>query len=289
MPELPEVETIRRQLAPLLQGRAILWACSHPSNKFASATNAIGTTIQQINRKGKYLICVLNNHHELIIHLGMSGSVAITHSTAQLSNGTPTAGHNHPNNHTQNPLTKDPYTRACWQLGGNEWLIFRDIRRFGRIRYVPAGCYDTIPTLANAGPDALSKDFTPEALYQAMCKSSRRIPTQLLSQKPVAGIGNIYSTEALWMSGIHPAKRRISKLAATKLHGALLEVLHAALNNGGTTLRDYRNAEGTKGNHQNALACYGRSGQPCVKCTTTLQHRTYDGRTITFCPKCQLR
>lgn len=266
MPELPEVETIRRQLAPRLQSRRIQGAHSHESEKFTPAKETVGTTIQALSRKGKYLITALDDGRELIIHLGMTGSLAIAPDTPA-----------------------DPYIRAWWQLDGNEFLAYRDIRRFGRIRCVSAGQYDTIPTLAAQGPDALSADFTPEGFYQALRKSRRRIPTQLLSQKPVAGVGNIYGTEALWVAGIHPAKRRISRSAATSLHAALLEVLKAGLANGGTTLRDYRNADGGEGSHQNALACYGRSGQPCLRCETPLQHRVYDARTLTFCPQCQPR
>ena len=266
MPELPEVETIRRQLAPRLQGRHIQDAGSHESEKFTPAVEAVGTTIQGLRRKGKYLITSLDDGRELIIHLGMTGSLAITLE-----------------------LSQDPYIRAWWQLDRDEILFYRDVRRFGRIRCVPAGHYEAIPTLVAQGPDALSPDFTPEGFYQALRKSSRRIPTQLLSQKPVAGVGNIYGTEALWMAGIHPAKRRISRPAAEKLHAALVQVLKTGLANGGTTLRDYRNADGGEGSHQNALACYGRSGQPCLRCATPLQHRVYDARTLTFCPLCQPR
>ena len=266
MPELPEVETIRRQLAPRLQGRRIQDAHSHWSEKFTPAKDAIGTGIHALSRKGKYLITSLDDGRELIIHLGMTGSLALTPE-----------------------VPEDPYIRALWQLDGNEFLAYRDIRRFGRIRCVSAGQYDTIPTLASQGPDALSPDFTADGFYQALRNSRRRIPTQLLSQKPVAGVGNIYSTEALWMAGIYPAKRQISRAAATSLHAALIEVLKAGLADGGTTLRDYRNADGGEGSHQNALACYGRSGQPCLRCETPLQHRVYDARTLTFCPRCQPR
>lgn len=266
MPELPEVETIRRQLAPRLQGHRIQDAHSHWSEKFTPARDAVGATIQALSRKGKYLITSLDDGRELIVHLGMTGSLTITPDRPD-----------------------DPYIRAWWQLDGNDFLAYRDIRRFGRIRCVSAGQYDTIPTLAAQGPDALSADFTPEGFYQALRNSRRRIPTQLLSQRPVAGVGNIYGTEALWIAGIHPAKRQISRAAATSLHAALLEVLKAGLANGGTTLRDYRNADGGEGSHQNALACYGRSGQPCLRCETPLQHRLYDARTLTFCPRCQPR
>ncbi|WP_419918277.1 bifunctional DNA-formamidopyrimidine glycosylase/DNA-(apurinic or apyrimidinic site) lyase [Candidatus Poriferisocius sp.] len=270
MPELPEVETIRRQLAPRLPGRRILAAHTHPSDKFTPARAATGTTIQGINRRGKYLIAPLDDGRELIIHLGMTGSLMVMAESSPERN-------------------EDPYIRAWWQLDHGESLIFRDIRRFGRIRCVPAGRYDTIPTLAAQGPDALSAEFTPEGFYQALRRSRRRIPTQLLSQKPVAGVGNIYATEALWMAGIHPGERRISRIQAAKLHTTLVQVLEAGLANGGTTLRDYRNADGGRGSHQHALACYGRSGQPCLSCATPLQHRTYDARTLTFCPQCQSR
>lgn len=266
MPELPEVETIRRQLAPRLQGRRIQDAHSHESEKFTPARDAIGATIQALSRKGKYLITSLDDGWELIIHLGMTGSLALAPE-----------------------VTDDPYIRAWWQLNGDEVLVYRDVRRFGRIRCVSAGQYDTIPTLAAQGPDALSPDFTAEGLYQALRKSRRRIPTQLLSQRPVAGVGNIYGTEALWIAGVHPAKRQISRAAATRLHAALVQVLEAGLADGGTTLRDYRNADGEQGSHQNALVCYGRSGQPCLRCSVPLQHRTYDARTLTFCPQCQPR
>ena len=266
MPELPEVETIRRQLAPRLQDRRIQEADSHPSEKFTPAKDAIGTTIQGLRRKGKYLIAPLDDGQELIIHLGMTGALALTPQ-----------------------VPDDPYIRAWWLLDRDEVLVYRDVRRFGRIRCVPAGQYDTIPTLAAQGPDALSPDFTAEAFYLALRRSRRRIPTQLLSQKPVAGVGNIYGNEALWIAGIHPAKRQISRAAAEKLHAAIVEVLEAGLANGGTTLRDYRNADGEEGSHQHALACYGRSGKPCLRCAAPLQHRTYDARTLTFCPQCQPR
>lgn len=266
MPELPEVETIRRQLAPRLNGRRIQDAHSHESEKFTPAKDAIDSTIQALSRKGKYLIAPLDDGRELIIHLGMTGSLALAPE-----------------------VPNDPYIRAWWELDGNEFLVYRDVRRFGRIRCVPAGQYDTIPTLAVSGPDALSPEFTAEDFYQALRKSRRRIPAQLLSQRPVAGVGNIYSTEALWMAGIHPAKRQISRAAASDLHTALVEVLNAGLADGGTTLRDYRNADGGEGSHQDALACYGRSGQPCLRCSTPLRHRVYDARTLTFCPYCQPR
>ena len=266
MPELPEVETIRRQLAPGLKDRPIQDARTHESHKFTPAKDAVGTTVLTVKRKGKYLIAPLDDGRELIIHLGMTGALAIAPA-----------------------LPRDPYVRAWWQLDGDEFLVYRDVRRCGRIRCVPAGQYSAMPTLAGQGPDALSPDFTPAGFHLALGESRRRIATQLLSQRPVAGVGNIYGTEALWMAGVHPAKRRISRPTAERLHGAVVQVLEAGLANGGTTLRDYRNAKGAPGRHQHALACYGRSGQPCLRCARPLQHRVYDGRTLAFCPQCQPR
>ncbi len=269
MPELPEVETIRRQLEPMIVRRQVEEAGSHPSSKFTAAIQAIGTKFEGLLRKGKYLIAPLSDGQELIVHLGMTGSLGFLHTPAAVD--------------------EDRYIRAWWLLDNGVTLAYRDVRRFGRIRCVPAGCYDDIPTLASQGPDALSDQFTAESLYTALRKSSRRIPTQLLSQRPVGGVGNIYANEALWRAGIHPARRQISKAAAHKLHRAIVEVLQEGLENGGTTLRDYRNANGGTGNNQHNLDCYGRSGKPCLKCNTTLKHRTYDARTLTFCPTCQPR
>jgi len=266
VPELPEVETIRRQLSPRLEGRRIRAARTHESEKFTPAQDAVGARVRAVDRRGKYLIAPLDDGRELIVHLGMTGSLAITPA-----------------------LPRDPYVRAWWQLDDNEFLAYRDVRRFGRIHCVPSGHYSAVPTLAGQGPDALSPDFTPEGFHLALRKSRRRIATQLLSQKPVAGVGNIYGTEALWAAGIHPAARQISRPAAEKLHAAVVQALEAGLANGGTTLRDYRNAKGERGRHQHALACYGRSGQPCLRCARPLQHRRYDARTLTFCAGCQPR
>jgi formamidopyrimidine-DNA glycosylase len=261
MPELPEVETIRRQLAGWLPGRTIATTWSHPSGKFSPARHAEGATITELGRRGKYLLVGLEDGRELVIHLGMTGVLR------------PWNGE------------EDPYVRARWHLDDGSALELRDVRRFGRIQVTEAGAYTG--TLAALGPEPLAEDFTAAGLYAAVKRSSRAVKTQLLSQIPVAGIGNIYADEALWLAGVHPAKRQLTKPQATALHDALVVVIGDAIDNGGTTLRDYRTPSGESGDNQNHLLCYGQAGLPCQRCGTELRRIMLDARSTTFCPACQ--
>lgn len=266
MPELPEVETIRAQLDPRLRGRTILSATSHPSAKFAPALEAQGAGIEAVRRRGKYLLVDLDDDRELVIHLGMTGVLSVP----------PDRG-------------DSAHVRARWQLDDGHWLVFDDVRRFGRIRVVPTGDYSTIATLRDLGPEPFADSFTADHLHRALNASSRRLKTQLLSQRPVAGLGNIYADEALWLARIRPTARTITKPAAARLRDACVEVIATAIANGGTTLRDYRNAEGGSGTNQFHLRCYGRAGEPCERCATPLRSTVVDARTTTWCPSCQKR
>lgn len=266
VPELPEVETIRRYLAGHLPGRTIVATTSHESAKFLPAIEARGAGIDAVGRRGKYLLIVLDDDRELIVHLGMTG---------QLLLGTDAAG--------------DQYVRASWALDDGRSLLFRDVRRFGRIRVVPTGDYATIATLHALGPEPDSAAFSSAHLHAALNASTRRIKTQLLSQRPVAGVGNIYADEALWLARVHPAARRISKPAAERLRDAIAQVIADGIDRGGTTLRDYRNAEGAQGENQFYLRCYGRADEPCERCGDLLRSRVWDARTTTWCQTCQRR
>lgn len=272
MPELPEVETIRRALDPELIGRSITDAWAFDSAKFTPAVDASGSTFTGTERRGKYLILNLSDDRDLVIHLGMTGVLRLDEATG-----------------VDEMLAHDPYVRAMWELDGREALVFRDVRRFGRLRVVPHHDYSTITTLHALGPEPLSPDFTADGLFTALRRSSRRVKTQLLSQLPVAGVGNIYADEALWRSQIYPAKRRVTRAEAERLHEAIVDVLQAGVDNGGTTLRDYRTFDGGEGQNQHHLDCYGQGGRPCTRCTTTLVSRVWDARTTTFCPRCQPR
>jgi formamidopyrimidine-DNA glycosylase len=265
VPELPEVETIRRQLAPAVTGRRIESAGGHPSPKFAAAADSAGPTVTGVGRRGKYLLIGLDDNRELVIHLGMTGALRLR---------TTGAG-------------GDPYVRAWWALDDGSVLELRDLRRFGRVAVVPAGQHASLPTLAGLGPEPLSDDFTAAGLYTALRLSEVRVKTQLLHQRVVAGIGNIYADEALWRAGVNPAARRVGRDRAAALHAAIRHVLAAGIANGGTTLRDYRTMTGGEGRNQFALACYGRAGHPCGRCGRPLRRRMMDGRGTTSCPSCQ--
>lgn len=268
MPELPEVDTIRSQLAPVLTGRQLVAGWSHPSAKFTDAVEAVGTTIDAVGRRGKYLINPLDDGRELIVHLGMTGSLRVTADPAS---------------------DDDPYVRAWWDLDDGNRLVFRDVRRFGRIAVLAAGRYDGMPTLASLGPDPFDPVFDGDALWSGLRSSGRHLKTQLLSQRPVAGVGNIYADEAFWLAGVNPADRRITRPRAAALADAIRTALRSGLDHGGTTLRDYVDADGRSGDNQHHLHCYGRGGEPCERCATPLRRRVLDARTTTWCPVCQPR
>ena len=272
MPELPEVETIRRQLRPRVVGTAITDAGSHWSAKFTPAVDTIGASIDEVARRGKYLLFELSGpdaapRRELVVHLGMTGRLA----------------------RTRQPALDHPHLRAWWRLDDADTLTFHDARRFGRIHVVDAGVHDTIPTLAALGPEPFDDAFTGRRLHEAVRRSSRHLKTQLLSQRPVAGVGNIYADEALWLARINPATRRLSRERADRLVDALREALGSGLAHGGTTLRDYVDSDGRRGGNQHVLRCYGRGGEPCDRCGTELRRRELDARTTTWCPRCQAR
>ncbi len=270
MPELPEVETIRRQLQQELPGARIVEADAHPSPKFAPALDAVGGRVTSIGRLGKYLLCALDDGRELVAHLGMTGSFAF---------------------HDPAGFAPDPYVRAWWSLQYDDRtprvLAFRDVRRFGRLAVVAAGAYEALPTLAHLGPDPFDPAFTVAHLHRALTARRARLKTQLLSQRPVAGVGNIYADEAFWSARVHPGARTITRPQTARLHAALVEVLAAGIDHGGTTLRDYRTVEGATGENQHHLQCYGRAGSPCLRCGRSLEREVLDGRSTTFCPRCQ--
>lgn len=267
MPELPEVETIRRQLAPRLTGRTVVEAWGHPSGKFVGAPEATGAAIEGVDRRGKYLLVELDDDRHLGVHLGMTGQLSLR------------PVHEEP----------DPYARAWWALDGDERLELRDVRRFGRVAVMPRTDHSAMPTLAAQGPEPFDPAFTGEHLYRALKASRSHVKTQLLSQRPVAGVGNIYADEALWAAEVNPAARAVTRRQATALRDEIVRVLAAGIDHGGTTLRDYRDADGGQGSNQLHLDCYGRAGEPCGRCGTTLVRRVIDARGTTLCPTCQGR
>ncbi len=289
MPELPEVETIRRQLDPQLRGAEIVGADAHWSDKFSPALDAIGSTITEVRRRGKYLLFALDEREaqlELVAHLGMTGSFHIEDaSPTSGAHGNPGFGDIEISNIKIDAF--GPHCRALWRFADGRMLRFDDIRRFGRLRVVDAGDYAAIPTLSQMGPEPFDPAFTGKSLHSLVKKSNRAIKTQLLSQRPVAGVGNIYADEALFLAGIHPRSKRVGLERCVLLAETVRDVLQTGVDNGGTTLRDYVDATGRSGSNQHSLLAYGREGEPCVSCGTEMRSTVIDARTSTFCPTCQ--
>ena len=263
MPELPEVESVRRQLEPALLGRQVVKVWTDVQRRFHRPERLAGRTVTAVGRRGKFLICPLDGGLELVLHLGMTG---VLHFGAA-----------------------DAYARARITLDDGRDLVFRDVRRFGCLAVVDAGVYEALPTLARLGPEPLSEAFDPERFARALAATRSPVKPYLLTQRPVAGVGNIYADEALWLARIHPASRRVGRRRALALHAAIRQVLVDAIAREGTTFRDYRMVNGEGGRNASFLTAYGQAGRPCPRCGAPLRKVALGGRGTTFCPVCQRR
>lgn len=285
MPELPEVETTRRKIAPLVTGRTILALEHQHPEKYPDTQQAHGRTVLAARRRGKYLIFPLAEAgaqaatHELIVHLGMTGGFRLeqgphTRLTIRLAAGG----------------TEKTTGEITGPAATPEALYFNDPRRFGRVRVVTAGDYAALPTLAQMGPEPLEDSFTLPQFAEAAAKAGAVKPW-LLSQKPVAGVGNIYADEALWRARLHPAQTHLSNEQAARLHAAIREVMREAVELGGSSLGNgagnYRQHDGDWGGFQLQHAVYGRGGQPCPTCGTPIEKVVLGQRGTHFCPVCQ--
>jgi formamidopyrimidine-DNA glycosylase len=248
---------------------------------------AVGQQIQAVTRRGKFLILPLLHAGErvddLIIHLGMTGVLSAS-PPARLQ-------------HLRVRLDFRPAGSAPVILGSVDTdergtadsLFFTDIRRFGRFLVVGAGDYSSLPTLAAMGPEPLADGFTGEVLEAELARSATAVKTFLLSQRPVAGVGNIYADEALWRAGINPCApaRSVRGKAARLLRDSIHDVLSESLAMQGTTLNDYRTVTGDSGGFLDSLAVYGHTEKPCRRCGTPLSRITLGGRGTHFCSRCQ--
>ena len=275
MPELPEVESVARQLRPRLVGRRIESVAVDPQPRFVDAEQAAGTEVTGLHRRGKYLLATLEaaapsaeTTRELVMHLGMTGSFRFRGGA--------------------DGWIPDAYVRGTFVLN-DAVLDFRDIRRFGRLAVVPAGDYRSIPTLAGLGPEPLSPAFEPDRFAAALASTRMPIKPYLLTQRPVAGVGNIYADEALWRSCINPRARRVGRQRARTLWAAIRDTLAEAVEREGTTFRDYRMVNGESGRNAAFLIAYGQAGKACPRCGTALTKIAVGGRGTTYCPRCQRR
>ena len=269
MPELPEVETIARQLrARGVEGREILsvkvnWARTVDPLPVASFAKQIcGTTIDKVSRVGKWMMFSLSSGKTIMIHLRMAGSFS---------------------------MEAGQHDRLVMKLSDGLTLYYRDTRKFGRWKLVD----DPMEILSKLGPDALTRKFTLKYFSEAMSKRHRMIKPLILDQAIVAGLGNIYADEALWESNIHPERLSDSLSGAEleKLFRAIKHVLTVGVRNRGTSLGDgktnYRDVEGESGGHREKVKAYGRVGKPCYRCGALLEKTTVAQRGTTFCSDCQ--
>ncbi len=271
MPELPEVETTRRGLAPLVRGRSVeRLEVREPRLRWpvgAEVGAALeGRRVTGLGRRGKYLLFETDGGGTLLVHLGMSGSLRF-HAAAA-----PTPGkHDHVDLHFE----------------GGALLRFNDPRRFGSLHFTESAAGHAL--LRDIGPEPLGPDFTPDYLWQA--SRGRRVPIKahLMNAHVVAGVGNIYANEALFRAGLHPARSagRIARPRVEALVAAVRAVLAEAIEQGGTTLRDFRGGDGKPGYFQLALEAYGRAGEPCSRCGGTIRLLSLGQRATYYCPGCQ--
>ena len=274
MPELPEVESVRRQLAPVLAGRRIERVEALAQRRFDALERVAGHTVQGVDRRGKYLLATLDGGLELVMHLGMTGSFRVRGADGW-----------HP----------DAYVRASFHLAARragdvgDVVDFRDVRRFGRLSVVAAGEYSGIATLAGLGPEPLSDDFDPDAFAAALARPRMPVKPYLLTQRPVAGVGNIYADEALWRARINPHTRAVGRPRAHRLWRAIREVLAESIAREGTTFRDYQMVNGQSGRNADFLVAYGQGGRPCPRCAVPLRKVVLGGRGTTYCTVCQRR
>ena len=271
MPELPEVETTASDLRPQLVGAQItgvhvLWprTIAAPDLPLFSALVA-GQRIAGVGRRGKFLILGLASGDSLLVHLRMTGGLFVESCLT--------------------PAPADRYARAWFDLAGGRRLVFSDLRKFGRIWLVESAA----EVLGGLGPEPLSPEFTPQVLAEGLRRRRVAIKPLLLNQAVVAGLGNIYADEALFLAGIHPLRpaAELTDDEVQRLHAAIRQVLSEAIGERGTTLRDFRPPNGGKGNYQEKRRVYGLKGEPCLTCGAPIQRLVIAQRSAHFCPHCQ--
>jgi len=271
MPELPEVETVRRGLAPYLEGHRLLGArIREPRLRWPVATDLDDLLrdrrVRRLDRRGKYLLLRLDSGC-LICHLGMSGSLRLEMA------GAPPGKHDH----------------LDLLLEDDRILRYRDPRRFGA--FIWSEDPERHPLLAHLGVEPLSPEFDGERLH-ALCRGrSTNIKALLMDARRLAGVGNIYANEALFHAGIHPllAAGRLSRPRCDKLAVAVRDTLTRAIAAGGSSLRDFVDASGNPGYFQQSYFVYERAGEPCRACGTSIRRIRQGGRSTYFCPRCQKR
>ncbi len=273
MPELPEVETVVRDLRPHLSGRsfdAVRAGKKALRKPWRPSWNAklVGRIVEGVRRRGKWIVLDLGDGGHLVVHLGMTGQFRVFDAGSALMN----------------------HTHLVFRLDDSRELRFRDVRRFGSATlFADRADLDSFFEKAKLGPEPF--DLAADTWRDSLAQTDRCLKAVLLDQRVVAGVGNIYADEALFESKLHPARmaRSLSAAEANRLRKAIVTVLERAIECRGSSMRDYVDGNGDKGSYQKDRRAYGRTGLPCRRCETPIVRVRMAGRSTHFCPTCQRR
>ena len=278
MPELPEVETVRRGLEPLLSGRRIVRVDVRerrlrcPVDLDALERHVVGRRVTALTRRAKYLLVHVDDvaageSSRLVIHLGMSGRI--------LASG------------SEEPF--EPHTHVVFGLDDGRQLRFIDPRRFGLVDAIAASAVATDRRFVHLGVEPLSQECDTAYLFERSRGVRKPVKNFLMDAQQIVGVGNIYACESLHVAGVHPTRSagRIRRERWARITDAVKEVLGDAIRQGGTTLNDFHNVDGDGGYFQVSLRAYGREGEPCVRCGAAIRRRVMAGRSTFYCAGCQ--
>jgi formamidopyrimidine-DNA glycosylase len=287
MPELPEVETVRRGLEPVLAGVRIARAeARRPDLRFpfpdGFAARLTGARVEAVERRAKYLLARLDTSETWVTHLGMTGRFLVER---------PQADPDSPGRFTHSAPSEEKHAHVALETEAGVRVTFFDARRFGYMGLIPTTELEAHPWFAGLGPEPLGPDFHATHLLRAFAGRTQAVKTVLLDQRVVAGLGNIYVCEALHRSRISPRRQagRVSRPAAERLAAEVRAVLEAAITAGGSTLRDFAQADGLSGLFQHSWAVYGREDEPCprAECSGVVKRYPQGGRSTFGCSTCQ--
>lgn len=287
MPELPEVETVRRGLQRLIVHKKIVQVThdtpkSFPNAEADVAEFLIGSTVTGVRRRAKVILIDLSTDYSLVVHLKMTGQMVFV--------GSEHWGAGHPNDSLIHSLP-DKSTRVEFTFGDKTKLFFNDQRKFGWVKLYPTIEVPNIDFMKRVGPEPLEDDFTAEQFAQRFKRRARtNIKAALLDQSVVAGVGNIYADESLWGARIHPTRLvgSLSEKEMKDLYAQVRAVMNLSIDKGGSSNSTYRDAEGNKGSYMQFANVFRREGQPCNRCGTTIEKSRVAGRGTHTCPHCQV-
>ena len=287
MPELPEVETVRIGLTRFLPGRQVVAVTHDNPISFPNAPEdvkkfLISAKVLHVKRRAKVLLIELDTKYSLVIHLKMTGQLVFVSGQQRFGAG-------HPNDSLINELP-DKSTHVTFEFDDGSHLYFNDQRKFGWVRLLPTAEVPNIDFFKRVGPEPLSAEFTPKIFRERLARrANTSVKAALLDQSVLAGVGNIYADEALWGAKIYPGTlvKNVSTAKLNTLFTTIRDVLQLSIEKGGSSDKNYVNAEGQKGSYLAFASVFRREGKPCPRCGTTILKSRVAGRGTHTCPKCQ--